>query len=249
MPTTLIITMAGFGRRFQDAGYRQPKYAIEVRGRSLFAWSMAGLAEFTRDGSPFIFVMRAADAARPFVTEQARACGISQLEIIELDAPTDGQATTALLAADRAPAARPLAIFNIDTGVDAGVLRPAVADDVDGWIPCFRQPGEGWSFVRTDAHLQALEVREKSRISEHASIGFYWFRTPALYRQAYASHFADPANLVRGERYVAPIYNALIATGHKVVISEIDAARVTPLGTPAEVEAFAAADRSRPPAP
>lgn len=236
-PTTVVITMAGFGNRFRDAGYPQPKYMIEARGATLFEWSMRGLQAFIDAGSPFVFVARAADQAGAFIRDRAAACGIGKVMLVELDSPTDGQATTARLAIPHVEAQAPMAIFNIDTGVEPNLLRPGQAGG-EGWIPCFRAPGEGWSFVRVDERGRAVEVREKRRISELATIGLYWFGSAALYRNAYDDYYRVPGREERGERYVAPLYNQLIGDGRTVTVSEIPFSSVTPLGTPAEVRSF-----------
>lgn len=43
---TIIITMAGMGMRFRNAGYTVSKYMIEAKGKTLFEWSMDSLLGF-----------------------------------------------------------------------------------------------------------------------------------------------------------------------------------------------------------
>jgi hypothetical protein len=240
-----MITMAGFGTRFLDAGYEQPKYTIEVRGATLFEWALRGLEAFVERGSPFLFVVRGEDGTGAFIRERAAARGIADVRLLELDAPTDGQATTARLGVDRLEPDRPMAIFNIDTGIEPGLIDPGQAAG-DGWIPCFRAPGDHWSFARTDASGDVVEVREKRRISDLCTIGLYWFSSPQLYAAAYDTYYdrggawGGSGREERGERYVAPLYNQLIEDGRRVTVSEIPFDAVTPLGTPAEVERFLA---------
>jgi dTDP-glucose pyrophosphorylase len=242
--TTAIITMAGFGRRFVEAGYTVPKYRINVHGRSLFSWSMLSLQSFIASGASFVIVARAADGAADFIREEAAGLGIASINVVELDAPTDGQATTALAAADAvvAPAA-PMLIYNIDTFVHPSAMRIDMVQG-DGWIPCFPAEGDAWSFAAADADGRVQEVREKKRISPHATVGLYWFSSLEIYSDAYGRHYSDPANLEKGERYVAPLYNTLIADGRPVYISAIPLEAVVPLGVPADVSRFRA---GRPP--
>ncbi len=237
--TSVLITMAGFGNRFVEAGYTQPKYMIEAKGASLFDWALRGLSAFVEAGSPFHFVVRAADDAGDFIGERAAAAGIREVGLLELDAPTDGQATTARLAVEALTPDVPMAIFNIDTGMEPGLVGPSQARG-DGWIPCFRAPGDHWSFARTDESGDVVEVREKQRISELCTIGLYWFSSPRLYAEAYDAYYLEGGNEERGERYVAPLYNQLIRDGRRVTVSEIPFDSVTPLGTPLEVERFLA---------
>lgn len=235
----VVITMAGLGSRFRAAGYTMPKYQIEVRDRTLFAWSMESLRHFTDAGSPYVFVALARDEAASFIAGQVAELGIVGHRLVELEDLTDGQATSALLALEGADDDRPLVVYNIDTYVEpVGFPVDQLRDD--GWIPCFAGQGAAWSFVRADAQGRALEVREKQRISPHATLGLYGFGSVGLYRQAYEEYYADPAHLERGERYIAPLYNHLIAEGRTLWMSEVDASLVHPLGTPPEVKAFAA---------
>lgn len=238
---TIVVTMAGEGRRFREAGYDMPKFRIEVRGRSLFSWAMESLRDFFAAGQPAVFVAREDDDAAEFIARECGALGISDYALVGLRGMTDGQATTALMAADAvSDRATPFLIYNIDTYVEPSAL-PASALRGDGWIPCFGAEGEGWSFVRLDSSGRAVEVREKKRISPHATIGLYGFASFDLYESAYHAYYADPSRLERGETYVAPLYNQLIGDGHEVRILEVPVAAVHPLGTPEEVEAFAGA--------
>jgi dTDP-glucose pyrophosphorylase len=238
--TTAIITMAGAGRRFRDAGHNVAKFRVNVRGRTLFAWSMESLRSFIDGGARFVFVSRVEDVAREFIFNEARAFGVASLEVVELDHLTDGQATTALLGGQALSSIDgPVFIYNIDTFVEPAYL-PMSATRGEGWVPCFLAMGEGWSFARVDPSDRILELREKQRVAPWATIGLYWFASFAVYSAAYKTYYADAANLERGERYVAPLYNQLIAEGRPVYMHRVPTTAVHGLGTPMEVETFRA---------
>jgi len=112
----------------------------------------------------------------------------------------------------------------------------------DGWIPCFDASGDKWSFVKIDEFGLATEVREKIRISDNASIGLYWFSSAALYVEAYQKYYSRTGNEVKGERYIAPLYNQLINDGLMVKISKIPSKSVHVLGTPEELNQFIKSD-------
>lgn len=239
MPGVVAVTMAGFGSRFAAAGYTQPKYRIEALGLPLFDWSMAALQGFREAGWRFAFAVRRADAAAGFIRERCGRLGLAVDQLLELDAPTDGQATTALLLANAADPGQPFAVFNIDTFVRPDAIQPSlIPTGCDGWVPCFPGLGEGWSFARLGADEQVLELREKVRISPHATVGLYWFRSASLYAEAYAAYFGAGGREEKGERYVAPLYNQLIHQGGQVRIAQLGLDDVGLLGTPAQVEAF-----------
>ena len=232
--TAVVVTMAGESRRFRDAGYDVPKYRLRVREQSLFAWSIESLRWYFENGSRLVLVGRADDPGLDdFVTRECAALGAPAPELVQLDRPTSGQAETVLAAAPFLGADEQLAIFNIDTHVRPGALAGETLTG-DGCIPCFPGTGDAWSFVAAAPDGRATAVREKERISPHASVGLYAFRDLALYREAYAA--TAPTELASGrrERFIAPMYQVLIDSGYDVHMTSLDHSDITPLGTPEE---------------
>jgi dTDP-glucose pyrophosphorylase len=236
--SSVVITMAGEGSRFRQAGFTVPKYEIEVQGRTLFGWSMESLRNFISAGCEFIFVARSRDDVQTFIAAECAGMGIRSFRVVTLDVLTDGQATTAMLARPMITSEKaPLAIYNIDTYVEPSAIR---IDQIrgKGWIPCFPGEGDKWSFASVDASGRVLEVREKKRISPHATVGLYWFDSFARFAAAYNAYYSRAERLEARERYIAPLYNQLIQEGADVYIHEIAATDVYPLGTPEDVLAF-----------
>ncbi len=243
--TQIVMTMAGFGQRFRDAGYKRPKFQIEVHGRTLFSWSLLSLESFTQAGASFLFIARAADNCRDFITRELPALGIHDWSLLELESPTDGQATTALQALTIVKADLPFLIYNIDTFVEPSSL-PHDAVCGDGWVPCFPGVGDSWSFARTaEDSLEIVEIREKQRISPQATIGLYWFKSGSLYADLYHRFYRSADHLEAGERYIAPMYNQLIQDGGRVYLHPVPIETVHPLGTPSDVHRFQIADCPR----
>lgn len=231
----IVITMGGLGSRFQKAGYSVPKYQIEVKGKTLFEWSMISMDAFKKE--TFIFLVRKEDNATSFIENECVKIGIRNYKIIELDGLTKGQAETASLAIPYCDENKPIFIYNIDTYVEAGQMT----DDTiigDGFIPCFKADGDHWSFVKLDTNGNATEVREKTRISDNCTIGAYYFRTAKLYQEIYDELYVKSGYLEHGEQYIAPMYNWMIQHGMNVRIQDIDSKYVHVLGTPEEVEIF-----------
>jgi dTDP-glucose pyrophosphorylase len=236
--TTLAVTMAGRGQRFREAGFDVPKFAIEVRGRSLFRWAMASLRSWADAGAHFVFIAREEDDAEGLIARECAAEGIDAFDVVPVRETTDGQATTALLASERVrDRAAPFAVYNIDTHVRPHAMRAGAARG-DGWIPCFPGEGDGWSFAALGDDGRVTELREKVRISAHATVGLYWFGSFELYAGLYERHFLAGSGAEAGERYIAPMYNSLIDGGGSVFIERLAPEDVVPLGTPAEVERF-----------
>jgi capsule biosynthesis phosphatase len=233
----IVITMAGRGSRFRDAGYDTPKWRIEVEGKTLFDWSLDSLEAFLSSRTQLIFVTLKEDQADAFIAERCAARKIERYSIVPLPELTDGQATSALQARAAWWPEAPLAIYNIDTHVRPRAMRPEQIQGA-GWIPCFTAADDHWSFVRLGPDGSAAEVKEKVRISPNATLGLYWFRSARLYEQIYRDFFSSSAPDAPPERYIAPLYNLMIERGLRVTISDVPPASIVPLGTPAEVETF-----------
>jgi len=241
MPLNVVVTMAGRGSRFYEAGYTVPKYEIMAHGKSLFDWSMLSLKNFLTPDARVIFVCLEENKSSSYVRQRCDALGLRDVRLVELNQITDGQATSAYISRGHWLASEPLLIYNIDTYVNPRALRPdQICSGSDGWVPCFQVPGDHWSFVKLGENGWAVDLAEKQRISNLASIGLYWFARAECYKQAYDRFFADSNNLVRGERYIAPLYRQLISEGGRVSISDLPLDDVHVLGTPAELEKFLA---------
>lgn len=73
----IVITMGGLGSRFQKAGYTVPKYQIEVKGKTLFEWSMISMDAFKKE--TFIFLVRKEDNAISFIENECAKDRYSKL--------------------------------------------------------------------------------------------------------------------------------------------------------------------------
>lgn len=236
----IIITMAGLGSRFRKVGYKIPKFMIEVRGKTLFEWSMESLTDFNKQKDvKYIFIVRKEDGAREFILEKIARFDVQKVEIVEIDELTDGQATSAMLAEPYWQEDEEIIVYNIDTYIESGTMK---YEDIagDGFIPCFNAPGDHWSFVKLDEAGRAVEVREKERISNNCTVGLYYFRTCELYKQLYDEYYSNDEHLEKNEKFIAPLYNYMIEKGMEVRISIIPFDKVHVLGTPEEVEIFKA---------
>lgn len=234
---TVIITMAGLGSRFRKVGYNCPKYMIEAKGKSLFEWSMDSLIGYNDYVSKYIFVVRKEDESVNFIKDQCSKYGIHDVDIVELDHMTDGQATTCMLAIPYCNPDDAIMVYNIDTYVEPYEMK---YEDIsgDGHIPCFHADGDHWSFAKLDENGTVVEVREKVRISDNCTLGAYYFSSAKLYKDLYEEFYADDSHMEKKEKYIAPIYNFMIEKGMTVTISIIEAKKVHVLGTPEELQTF-----------
>ncbi len=235
----VVITMGGLGSRFRKAGYTVPKYMIEAKGKTLFEWSMISLDGYKKDVNQYIFIAMKEEGIdmEGFIKEKCQELEIDNYHLILLDYLTDGQATTATLAEKYWNKEHALLIYNIDTYVEPGQMNSEELKG-DGFIPCFKAEGNHWSFVRLDEQERVVEIKEKQRISDHCTLGAYYFKTCDLYKKLYDEYYSEEKNLVKGEKYVAPLYDYLLSKGGEIYISDIAPERVHVLGTPEELQYF-----------
>lgn len=235
----VVITMGGLGSRFRKMGYTVPKYMIEAKGKTLFEWSMISLEGYKEQVNQYIFVAMKDEACNveTFINLKCDEMGLANYHVIILDYLTDGQATTAMIASKYWNAEHALLIYNIDTYVEAGEMNSQELKG-DGFIPCFQAEGDHWSFVRLDENGKVVEIKEKKRISNHCTLGAYYFKTCQLYKDLYNEYYNKTQELVNGEKYVAPLYDYLLTKNGEIYIADINPDKVHVLGTPEELQDF-----------
>lgn len=234
----IVITMAGLGARFRRVGYDVPKYMIEVRGKTLFDWSISSLEGYRDNVESYIFVAikDVKIDVEKFIVDRCSDMKITNYKTLIIDKLTDGQATTAYLARKYWDPKNSLLVYNIDTYVEPGEMNYKELKG-DGFIPCFKAKGDHWSFVRLE-NGKVVEIREKRRISDNCTVGAYYFRTCKLYEKLYTQYYSGNKRLINGEKYIAPLYDYLVKIGGKVYISNISSNKVHVLGTPEELRVF-----------
>ena len=95
-----------------------------------------------------------------------------------------------------------------------------------------------WSLPGSSVHGILQARRGKWVAISFSGESSYYFSSASLYKQIYEEYYADGANLEKGEKYVAPLYNYMLQKGMEVTISIIDLDKIHVLGTPEELEAF-----------
>jgi dTDP-glucose pyrophosphorylase len=231
-----MITMAGLGSRFRQAGYTVPKYRITACGRTLMDWSLLSMQAFF--GERFVFACMNDEDAN-WILSAAAALGIADAVIAARPVLSRGQAETAFDALAHVDQAEPLWVYNIDTYVTPMAMRPSDLNGADGCLFVFNSTEPNMSFVRYDEGGDVAEIAEKRPISTWATVGLYGFRSAcefaSLYRESY---YAGLVPTVNGEHYVAPMYELMLARGARIVAPQLRSADVQILGTPSQVQIF-----------
>ncbi len=232
-----VIAMAGEGRRFHDAGYGD-KYRLMLDCVPLFDHAVGSFSHYF-GGARFLFVLR--PEAEEFVRQRSHTLDIAQAQIAVLPRATSGQAESVFLGLEQAAIAdaTPLTIFNIDT------FRPSYRAPPlrgGGDLEVFEGEGDNWSFVAPDPARpgRVLETSEKRPISRLCCTGLYRFAAAGDFRWAFQHPTPPHGEAEQRERYIAPLYNALINRDRDIRYTVIDRSAVTFCGTPEEYEVLCA---------
>ncbi len=230
--------MAGRGSRFADRGYQTPKPFIEVAGQAMVLWAIKSLEQF--NPSEIIFVSLKEHEERHAVTQLLGDALGKKAKFVFLDDVTQGQLCTVLAAEQYINTEEDVLIAASDTYIKSDMAAHVANKSAEcrGLISVANLPGDRWSFARTDETGRVVEVAEKVRISDHASTGLYYFSS-GKELVSLGNEMIANQETTRGEYYVIPVYQKIIAQGGFVGISPAD--EMWDMGTPeakAEFEAY-----------
>lgn len=232
--------MAGISSRFSTAGYKKPKYYLDVGELTLFQASLRGFSKYFQSDD-FCFIYLEKFISEEIIRNWAESIGLprSNCHLVPLTAPTKGQAQTVKFGiqamSSLADKNEEIFIFNIDT-IYHDFEKPSYGNA--DFLDVTRMPGTHWSFVEpdNDRPKRARRVVEKERISELCSVGLYGFRSAQRFHESYCSLYEGYDT--REEQYVAPMYQHLINNGFSVTYREWPNDRFEFIGTPDEYERY-----------
>ena len=229
---TIIIPMAGAGKKFAEAGYSFPKPLIDIQGKPMIQW----VTENIGVNGKFIFIVMEEDYKK-YNLQYLLNLLESNCEIVRLTKPTNGAVETILAAKDFI-GKDPIAIINSDQYMNWNsneFFYAMAADECDGGIVTFKSTHPKWSFVKLGEDGFVNETAEKKPISNMATAGVYYFRQGIDFVK-YAKQMIKKGIHIDGDYYVCPIYNELIEDGGKVRSFPING--MWSFSTPEDVEHF-----------
>ncbi|TFU01521.1 hypothetical protein EUV02_13635 [Polymorphobacter arshaanensis] len=239
----VLVPMAGYGKRFADAGYTLTKPLIPVSGRPMVIQATRDLpdAPVTR------FVVRRDLPMLDALLRKLRTSFIGTSTLV-LDEGTEGQAVTCQLGVEALDPNAPLTIGACDNAMlydpakfeaamqtgGADMLVWVVRGHADGKL---RPTNFGW--VDTDDAGNVTGVRVKQAPEDPATapmiVGAFSFRRAADFSTAAAALVARGGR-VNGEFYVDSLVTDALAAGLDVRLFEID--HYLGWGTPNDLKTF-----------
>lgn len=234
----IVVPMGGEGRQFAERNYTFPKPLVEIHGQPLIELVVRNLTP--TEPHRFVFVCRQ-EHVQNFALGDVLRLIAPGCQIVTTAKPTAGALCSVLLGLEHLPEDGELLIANADQVVDVPIdsfLAAARDGRWDGYVMTFPNTHPRWSYVREEDGM-VVAVAEKQPISRHATVGLYHFRRGGDFIRGAERMLLKHAS-VSGEFYVAPVYNELILAGRRVGMHPIRSSEMHGLGTPEEVERFAA---------
>lgn len=237
--------MAGLSSRFFREGYDKPKYMLEAYGFNLFQLSVGSFKQYF-DEELFLFIIHDVYQTESFVLEQVNKLKIKRFRIVTLESETDGQAETVAVGIEsfinegNCIRSESLTIFNIDT-FRPEFIYPKLEELGDGYLEVFQGEGSNWSFAEPESADSTIvkKTAEKQQISNLCSTGLYYFKKINDFLSSFYAYRDQPTkDWEKGELYIAPLYNKLIADGKAIHYSLIDRNEVVFCGVPEEYKAI-----------
>ena len=240
----LIIPMSGIGKRFIDAGYKDPKPLIEVDGYPIIKHIIDLFPGVTNISFICNEIHLKETNMREILLSISPNCKIYEVSNENRKGPVDAVSQ----------------IFNsIDNDYEVIIsycdygtywdfnkfIAEARSNNSDGSISCYTgfHPhmlgSDNYAFCKEE-NKQLIQIKEKepftdNKMSEYASNGTYYFKSGSIVKKYFKELIDSNINL-KGEFYVSLVYNLLVRDNLKVSIFEIE--NMLQWGTPYDLEVY-----------
>jgi NDP-sugar pyrophosphorylase family protein len=239
----IVIPMSGFGQRFIDAGYKDPKPLIEIDGKPI----IEHVVNLFPGEENFLFICNSDHLANTNMREILKRIA-PQGKIFEIAPHKKGPVYAVSQIFDEIDNEQEIIVNYCDFSTYwdyPDFLKHTRDRKADGAIPSYKgyHPHmlgtTNYAFMR-DKEQWMLEIKEKepftnNRMQEYASNGTYYFKSGGIVKKYFNALMDQDINL-KGEYYVSLIYNLLVKDNLKVSIYEIQ--HMLQWGTPADVEEY-----------
>ena len=243
----VIIPMSGIGKRFIDAGYKEPKPLIEVDGKPI----IEHVIELFPGESDFTFICNDKHLRETnMYSVLQNICPTSKIHDVSVE-NRQGPVHAVSLIYDNIDDDKEVIISYCDYGTSwnyDNFLLDTRNRNADGAIACYKgfHPHmlgkDNYAFLREKEEgsrfMDAIQEKQpftNNRMNEYASNGTYYFKSGSIMKK-YFSKLINNGIKVNNEYYVSMVYNLLVNDGLSVNIFEID--NMLQWGTPYDLENY-----------
>ena len=204
----VIIPMAGFGIRFENAGYNYPKPLIKIFGKPMIQWVIESL---TIESEDIVWIVHR-NELNDFNFQDLLRFKFPALNIkfICLKHPTRGAAETLFEASKFIDNDESVVSLDCDTFYGDDVIMKHKQSKFKNSIFYFNdtQHNPIYSYIEIDQDGKILQIREKQKISNNANSGAYCFESMKIFRQYYEMLMKKGGN--QNELYISHVYEEMI---------------------------------------
>jgi len=246
----IIIPMSGIGKRFIEAGYKEPKPLIVVEGKTIIE-HVVNL--FDKENDSYIFIcndLHLKDTnMREILLSIVPNCKFYSVSVNNRKGPVDA----VLQIIDKE--------LEVGLGDSEGIIvsycdygtqwnyeefkKDIREYNLDGAIPSYigfhphMLGSDNYAFIR-ESNKDFLEIQEKkpyteNKMNEYASNGTYYFGSLAIVKK-YFQELVDKNISTNGEFYCSMVYNLMKQDGLNIRVFEIE--KMLQWGTPKDLEEY-----------
>jgi len=240
----IVIPMSGIGKRFLDAGYREPKPLIKVEGKPI----VQHVVERFSPSDHFFFICNA-DHLDTTPMRQILQAIAPKGTIISIAPHKLGPVYAVLQAQELIHDGEEVVVNYCDFSWrwDYQAFQRTVKESqCDGCVVAYKgfHPHllhkNLYASMRDDGHMRMLEIREKHSFTPnnqdcYQSSGTYYFRSGRILK-TYFQKLMDGHEDLNGEYYVSMVLQKLVADGLLVRIFEIPF--MLQWGTPEDLQEY-----------
>ena len=242
---TVLVPMAGEGKRFKIEGYVHPKPFIEVSSKPMIIQMVNTLPK----ANHYVFVCRE-EHVEEYGLDKLLKSNFTDVHIIAINYLTEGQASSCLLAEKDIDPKSHLLVAPCDNGMtwDRDKFYSLINDqNIDALIWTFRNnvtvnrnPNMyGWVLVDEEERAQKVSCKipiSEGPVHDHAIVATFWFRRAEDFFY-YAKLMIKKNRRINNEFYVDELMNELIEDDQIVKVFEIE--KYICWGTPDDLKVYA----------
>lgn len=240
MIMNIIISVAGLGTRFKNAGYNNPKPFVNVLGKYIIFYVLDNII---RDSNDKVFIIYSSSMDKWNFTQIINN-RYKNIEFIRLLHQTNGMADALLYTLNNI---KPKYLSNKTITLDCDCFYTTdilkifrKQNKEENAVFCFidKQESPIFSYVETDKNNKVLDIKEKIKISDIANTGCYCFSSGTILK-TYCEKLLSKKN-IKNEHYyyVSNIIKHMLEDGHYFKANIVDVKDYHCLGTPLQVKMY-----------
>lgn len=233
MRNTLLIPLAGYGKRFGEQGYYLPKQLLQILGKTTLEYSLESVVS---DSSfDVVILLRSGLMTKHDLRPIFKKYFNRECKFIEVIDDTRGSLETCLLAQPYIHPESRLHIFTLDvkfapqadiTKIDFGASSAQIS--------LVKTNNPGYSYAQIDSQSgMVIKIAEKRIISNYGATGLYSFARADEFFE-FSRYHVSKGLVINKEFYISDVYRVYLERGKAVSSSIIDS--IYSFGTPREYE-------------